>query len=566
MFINVSPSKGKILGYSIQKNQSVLSILHGPKNPSTAFTTHIKMNPQETWAGMELNTRGDTIICAVQGGKMNQGSQYIKLCAYSVPMDPKAKELTPIFAKAFNQPMFKRVQMLRKVKGYDIYIMACQSNLVFFAWTGQDFKLLNSIQNVYRGMIFDCVCYGNVVIPISTEPTDTIKVFTFNKQEFDSEIRADKKDPNSLATSKLSLKNSTFLNQTLTKLKTPVLVGKKKLSMSKDGRTIYFGGDGGLVIMKRQQINQPFEVLKTDPTIQYYGLRPTPSGHFVVQHKNSNKLAVYDKRCKMKVDFEADRMDRFGMEFAREPHFSFEGDQMIWFGGITSLYIVDLSSLTQIKIDNFVYKSANGIAPQPLNAVADFQRQKYLVHYKIETEDVIVYHIHGREPDPHIMGELLPKFDTLKCLELNHKRLYLFAGGHSMAQDKRTGALRSKACVTALRFDKGLKIEAEIILPASKCSTVNKILSSKKHPDVLFVSTDGPLFVLAFSSSQNQFEVLKAININTPNSKNQTFQNLKSGLTFLGTSGDMCIFNDTLYMSSGDDDSHITVVEFSGLI
>lgn len=88
-----------------------------------------------------------------------------------------------------------------------------------------------------------------------------------------------------------------------------------------------------------------------------------------------------------------------------------------------------------------------------------------------------------------------------------------------MVEDSKTGLIKQKACVTALRFDKELKIEAEIVLPGSKCTTVNKILSSINHPDIIFVSTDGPLFVLAFSSSQNQFEVLKAINLHSANSK-----------------------------------------------
>lgn len=83
------------------------------------------------------------------------------------------------------------------------------------------------------------------------------------------------------------------------------------------------------------------------------------------------------------------------------------------------MFIVDLSSLTQIKIDNFVYMSPNGEPPQPLNAVADFQRQKYLVHYAIENEQILVYHIHDREPDTHILEDILPKFQKLKSLEIS---------------------------------------------------------------------------------------------------------------------------------------------------
>jgi hypothetical protein len=63
-----------------------------------------------------------------------------------------------------------------------------------------------------------------------------------------------------------------------------------------------------------------------------------------------------------------------------------------------------------------------------------------LVHYNIEGENIFVYHIHGREPDPHLVDEILPKFHKLKCLEMSPKKLYTFAGGSSMVQDPRTGA------------------------------------------------------------------------------------------------------------------------------
>jgi len=87
--------------------------------------------------------------------------------------------------------------MLKKIKGYDIYMLACSSNLAFIIWNGQDFVILNLIQNIYNGTIFDSVLCGNVVIPISTDNNDVIKVFSFNKQEFDSVVRADKSPENS---------------------------------------------------------------------------------------------------------------------------------------------------------------------------------------------------------------------------------------------------------------------------------------------------------------------------------------------------------------------------------
>ena len=291
-------------------------------------------------------------------------------------------------------------------------------------------------------------------------------------------VRADKSPENSQLASKIALKFSVLLSQSVTVLQTPHLEGPKRIAVSRDGRTLFFGGEGGLAILKRQKIGMPFEVMKKDQSINFYALKPTPSGHFVVQLCGSNNLAVYDKNCGFKVDFKGERYDNKWLSVQRSPHFSFEDDQIIWFGGTTSLYVVDLKSLAQIKIENFAYEGEQGSAPQPMNAVADFARQKYLIHYKIEREDVLIYHIHGREPDPRVISEVLPKFDTLKCLEINQKKIYVFAGGETSELDQMTGALRKRACVSALRFDRELKIETEILLPRSKCSTVHKILCS----------------------------------------------------------------------------------------
>lgn len=117
-----------------------------------------------------------------------------------------------------------------------------------------------------------------------------------------------------------------LLNQSVTVLQAPYLEGPKRIAVSKDGRTVYFGGEGGLAVLKRPKIGMPFEVIKKDQSINFYALKPTPSGHFVVQLCGSNNLAVYDKNCKLKVDFNGERYDNKWLSVQRSPHFSFEDD------------------------------------------------------------------------------------------------------------------------------------------------------------------------------------------------------------------------------------------------
>lgn len=68
--------------------------------------------------------------------------------------------------------------------------------------------------------------------------------------------------------------------------------------------------------------------------------------------------------------------------------------------------------------------------------------------------------------------------------------------------------------MTAFSFNKDLKIVAQFELPADKCSYVGSILMSPLHEDVIFVSTDGPLFILGLDAAEKKFHVIKAINYN----------------------------------------------------
>ena len=71
-----------------------------------------------------------------------------------------------------------------------------------------------------------------------------------------------------------------------------------------------------------------------------------------------------------------------------------------------------------------------------------------------------------------------------------------------------------KAVVTAFSFNKDLQIVAQMELPADKCSYVGSIIVSPNHEDVIYVSTDGPLFILGLDPAEKKFHVIKAISFN----------------------------------------------------
>ena len=65
-----------------------------------------------------------------------------------------------------------------------------------------------------------------------------------------------------------------------------------------------------------------------------------------MQEQMTNNLVLLEKNYDKKFVFDSEVQDREPSQHFRQPHFSFEGKYVIWFGGKTSLFIVDLATLT----------------------------------------------------------------------------------------------------------------------------------------------------------------------------------------------------------------------------
>jgi len=435
-----------------------------------------------------------------------------------VAVDLSQNRMNPIAKQDFRDPAFKTIQFMRKIKGYDFYAVAANNNIGIFSYnqSTKNFALVNLMKNVYRNMIFEICMSGDYMIPMSTGKDETIKVIEFGKGSYNSMLKKDQISDN-LQHAKVALLGAIYANQKVRRLDTPPMQGNKKVDISDDGKTLYFGGDGGLVVMKRPTNSSNFKLVRNEPSLKYHGLRPTPSGHIVLQLKGSNSMVVYNKKMIKDFDFKSERIDRVESENIREPHFSNEGEQMIWFGGETSIFIVDLRTLAQKKIDNLVFSDGVNI-PEPICAIADFERDKYCIVYDMNDEKVVVFHQGGQEADPNLMNEIFPKFEEILCMELHKEKLYGFIGGWTSALDYQNNPI-SKGVVSAFEFNKSLKLVAETELASHKCTSVSKIVVSKTNKDILYVATDGPLFVLGFLSGQKKFDVLKAVSIQNTSSK-----------------------------------------------
>ena len=123
----------------------------------------------------------------------------------------------------------------------------------------------------------------------------------------------------------------------------------------------------------------------------------------MLQCRGSNSIQILDRKLNKQVDFPGRENDfssetqtRLAQTLERQPHFSNEGDQMIWFADKWSISVVDLRDLSQIIIENglkaIMQQQGLDKIPEPVMTIADFSVNKILVVYNLEGKHLLVWH------------------------------------------------------------------------------------------------------------------------------------------------------------------------------
>jgi hypothetical protein len=162
MFMNICPPQKRILGYSLSVKGGVFSILSNYTQPNSTRTDFIKIPASQTWAGMEQNNDATLTIVAVQN-KLPEQPHYLSMMAY----DTSNIKLNAISRQEFKDRRFKSVQFMRKIKGYDIFTLACRNSIAIIGYSKGKFEVLNYLNALYKNLIFEISIYGNYMIPVS---------------------------------------------------------------------------------------------------------------------------------------------------------------------------------------------------------------------------------------------------------------------------------------------------------------------------------------------------------------------------------------------------------------
>ena len=201
---------------------------------------------------------------------------------------------------------------------------------------------------------------------------------------------------------------------------------------------------------------------------------------------------------------------------------------MVWFGGKTSLYIIDLRTLSQVFIDNII-PEVSELPPEPLSVIADFKNDKLLIHFILEDENILVYLEQKNDPVIRLIEDVFPKFTEFECMDLDRDKRFGFVGGAVSSLDHSKGEMSCTAYIIAFSFDRSLGKVGESALPEEECSKVlclrmfdyyekgramERLREGEQAGDsVIFALTDGPLYVVCFDVEEKRFEVIRKIDV-----------------------------------------------------
>lgn len=181
---------------------------------------------------------------------------------------------------------------------------------------------------------------------------------------------------------------------------------------------------------------------------------------------------------------------------------------MVWFSGTSSICIVNLKEFSYVEIKDFLPQLNDKIFGVACRAVSNQDCSKVLVSFVIESQFSLAFQLKGREPDKHILEDILPKCKkilltldgNLYDMEVSLNESIVFVCG---ATQKLNGA-PSNAVVTAMQFDKTLSIVDEVVLSEQK---VQAAICMKRLPqdDHLLVGCFKNLVVLNFVGNSFQF-------------------------------------------------------------
>lgn len=265
MKVCVAQNFNRIYGYSFDNNTGIFTIMNVNKKNKSIQNKSIQIPLSQKWVGLEMTTHGDTLIvsnaCKNPASKNRPAQSYLKMMA----VDLRSMKINIIAQQDFFGSSFQSAQLSRKIKGYDIFCVCAGANVNIIAYQEKKFHLLQTIPNVYKDRIIDLAIYRNFLIPIIMKPGETVKVIEFDAESYNSMIKQSEQKVSRVGLTKMQMRADMYVDQKIKRIDLPSMSGKKRIDVSVSGKTIFFGGRGGLNVLRRESSSQDFMLQSSHP-------------------------------------------------------------------------------------------------------------------------------------------------------------------------------------------------------------------------------------------------------------------------------------------------------------
>lgn len=255
----------KVYGFSFSNAEGIFTILNVNRQNKSVQNKTIKIPKEQKWVGLETTTQGDILIVTNAFKQINPQTgakeNFLKMMA----IDCSNMKINVIAQQDFHGTSVMGTQLSRKFKGYDIFCVCAGANINIIAYQDQKFHMIQTVPNIYNDRIIDVAIYRNYIIPLTLSKNERVKVIEFNAQSYNSMVKQSELKSSRIGLNKSNIKASLFRDQNIKRIDLPNMSGRKRIDVSFNGKTIYFGGRGGLNVLKRDSYSQDFQLFGTQP-------------------------------------------------------------------------------------------------------------------------------------------------------------------------------------------------------------------------------------------------------------------------------------------------------------
>lgn len=533
---------------------------------------------------MEVSADGNTVYLAAT--EDNRDTRH----ATTNPEVPKIvaatfdKELRFISGIPLHHHQYVRINRLKRVKGEEILIGGCYKHFCVVEYVDKNLKEIGSIPNVHNGDIIDFELKDKTLYSRGMLES-SIKVTTLGglKKEVEpavASIRSTDRDmygaptkpkeisqiPNSpKKASRAPSPNPSPTNASqIVNIPSPIVVAPskydkfewykidtsfispdsfEKIAVGPKGDRVYAGGKGLFIFEKDSMDETKFKALNYDGNSKkrIFSLRATRSGHLILQEAITNDLIVTDNTGEEISRDKGAQQAIFEQTVARNPHFTGEQDNILWFCGTSSIAEYNLQDMSFKEYKYFLPRNGPGKESLALRGVTRSNGKSILIFFIVDNQPALSYYSDDtQEPDVYFVDDVLPNFQNLVDLEPSADGEVVFCGGNTPASKE---TKQTTAIIAALKFNRNLQLIDELKLIKKDATVVFCIKRSLKDQNIIFAGCHKSIQVIQWTN--NRFNLLVVL------------ADLHSSVI-----SDMCIYGNKIY-TVGRKDKFISILRYN---